>query len=367
MIDRRLVNNFDWVLLLLTLGIASIGMIMLYSATLGEGGSSKVFIKQVYWLTYGILLMLAVLLVDYHYISKLAYVFYAVTIVLLIAVIFSGKTISGSQRWIKIGSITLQCSELAKLSVTFVLARYFAEGKNRGQYYYLKDLVIPGILVLIPFILIVKQPDLGTALLLAIISFSIIFAIEINPSSLLKLAGSGIAALAPMWFFLKDYQKNRILTLFSPEQDPLGTGYHAIQSKIAIGSGGLFGKGLFAGTQSRLNFLPEKHTDFIFSVYAEETGFIGALILILLYLFFLIRCFQVLTHSKDRFGMLLAMGILASLSCYIILNIGMTVGLFPIVGVPLPLFSYGGSSLVTTFICVGLLLNIKMRRFIEIR
>lgn len=366
MIDRRLVNNFDWVLLFLTLAISAMGLTMLYGATMGDNANG-VFVKQVYWFIYGMVAMFAVLCVDYHYLSKTAYLFYAIMIASLIAVFMAGKTISGAQRWIKIGPITLQFSELAKLSVTLVLAKYFSEGKNEGQHYYLKDLIVPGILVFIPFALIVKQPDLGTALLLLIVSFSIIFVIEINPRSLMKLIGAGIAALAPMWFFLKDYQKNRLLTLFSPEQDPLGIGYHTIQSKIAIGSGGIFGKGLFAGTQSRLNFLPEKHTDFIFSVYAEETGFIGVIILILLYFFFLLRCFQVLSHSKDRFGILVAVGILASLSCYIILNIGMTIGLFPIVGVPLPLFSYGGSSLVTTFICIGLLLNIKMRRFIEIK
>lgn len=367
MFDRRLANNFDWPLLLLALSIAAIGLTTLYSATLEGEQSHVVFIKQIYWLCYGLLAMVLVLLFDYHHLARTAYLFYFFTIILLIAVLLMGKVISGSQRWLKIGSITFQVSEMAKLSITLVLARYFSDGRGKGQNYYLKDLLVPGALLLIPFALIVKQPDLGTALLLVIISFVIVFLIEVHMGSLLKMVGTGVAAMLPMWFFLKDYQKNRLMTLFFPEQDPLGTGYHAIQSKIAIGSGGIFGKGLFAGTQSRLNFLPEKHTDFIFAVYAEETGFLGAVVLIVLYLLFLFRCFQILYHSKDRFGMLLAAGIIASFSCYIIINIGMTLGLFPIVGVPLPLMSYGGSSLVTTFICLGVLLNIKMRRFIEIK
>jgi len=366
--DRRLLANFDWTLLLLTLILSAIGMTTLYSATHGEDGYvSPVFIRQTYWLVYGLIAMLATLLMDYHYLARFAYLLYALTIIGLVAVVLTGKMVSGSQRWLRIGPLAFQISELAKLSLAIVLARYFSDGKNQGQYYYLKDLIIPGILILFPFVLIVKQPDLGTALLCIVVGAAIISVIEIHARSYMKLVGAAITAFFSMWFFLKDYQKERLMTLFSPERDPLGAGYHALQSKIAIGSGGLWGKGLFAGTQSRLNFLPEKHTDFIFSVYAEETGFVGALLLIALYMIFLVRCFQVLNRSKDRFGVLLATGIIAALSCYIILNIGMTIGLFPIVGIPLPLMSYGGSSLVTTFICVGLLLNIKMRRFIEIR
>ncbi len=360
--------NFDWLLFLLALGIASVGLLALYSATLESNGHANgVFVKQFYWLVFGLIAMFAVLLIDYHNLAKIAYVLYFVTVIALVVVFVAGTKIAGAQRWIKIGGLTFQISELAKFSIALVLAKYFSEGRLRGQHYYLKDLMVPGVLVLVPFLLIVKQPDLGTAMLFLMVSFSIIFIVEINSRSFLKLIGAGIAALAPMWFFLKDYQKNRLSTFFFPEQDPLGTGYHAIQSKIAIGSGGMFGKGFFMGTQSRLNFLPEKHTDFIFSVFAEETGFIGSLLLISLYFCFLLRCFQVLFRSKDRFGMLLATGIITSFSCYIILNMGMTVGLFPIVGIPLPLMSYGGSSMVTTFIGVGLLLNIQMRRFSEIK
>ncbi|MBI5184667.1 MAG: rod shape-determining protein RodA [Nitrospinae bacterium] len=368
MFDRRLITNFDWPLFLLTLLITVVGLVTLYSASLEEGGQADhVFTKQIYWLIYGLIAMAVVLAIDYHYLARTAYLLYAATIIGLVAVAMTGKVISGAQRWLKIGSMTFQVSEMAKLSLTVVLARYFSEGKGDRQYYYLKDLIVPCLLILVPFALIVKQPDLGTALLFVIISFAIVFVIEMNFASMIKLMSAGTVAVFSMWFFLKDYQKNRLMNLFSPEQDPLGTGYHAIQSKIAIGSGGVLGKGLFAGTQSRLNFLPEKHTDFIFSVFAEETGFVGSLLLIILYVIFLVRCFQVISRSKDRFGVLLATGIIASFSCYIILNIGMTVGLFPIVGVPLPLMSYGGSSLITTFIGVGLLLNIKMRRFIELR
>ena len=189
-----------------------------------------------------------------------------------------------------------------------------------------------------------------------------IVAIEMEKSTLIKLFSCGLLLAPAIWFFLKDYQKTRLFTLFNPELDPLGAGYHSIQSKIAIGSGGFWGKGLLAGTQSRLNFLPEKHTDFIFSVFAEETGFFGVAILLSLFLFIILKGLNIAFRAGDRFGFFLALGLISSISFYIIFNVGMTIGLFPITGIPLPLLSYGGSSLITNFFAIGLLLNVEMRR-----
>ncbi|MDP7557441.1 MAG: FtsW/RodA/SpoVE family cell cycle protein, partial [Nitrospinaceae bacterium] len=237
-------------------------------------------------------------------------------------------------------------------------------GKMQGQYY-LRDLWVPTLLTGIIGMLIVVQPDLGTAIMIFLIFLVFVTAIEIDSKFLTRLFGTGILLAPLLWFGLKDYQKQRVMTLFNPELDPLGAGYHSIQSKIAIGSGGFWGKGLFMGTQSRLNFLPEKHTDFIFSVFAEETGFIGVVILLSLYLFIILKGLNIAFRAADRFGLFLALGIISSISFYILFNIGMTIGFFPITGLPLPLLSYGGSSLITNFFALGLLLNIEMRRTVH--
>jgi rod shape determining protein RodA len=231
----------------------------------------------------------------------------------------------------------------------------------------LRDLGVPFIMVIIPFALIAKQPDLGTALVLFFVACMLIFASGFPLKVLSILAGVGMVSMPIGWIFLKDYQKVRVITLLNPDFDPLGAGYHSWQSKIAIGSGGFWGKGLLAGTQSGLNFIPEKHTDFIFAVFAEEWGFIGAAGLIILYMGLILRGIHIAYASKDRLGTLIATGVVAMLSAYILFNIGMTVGLTPVVGLPLPLFSYGGSSMLATMVAIGLLLNIQMRRFLHTR
>ncbi|MFV1951839.1 MAG: rod shape-determining protein RodA [Nitrospinota bacterium] len=363
MFDRRLISNFDWVLFILTLSISIWGIVIIYSATQGKAEHlSKLYITQIYWLLYGLLIMFLVILIDYHTLQRSAYFIYAIVIIALILVLIFGRVISGAQRWLTIGSLSFQVSELAKVGVIIALARYF-DDRRIIKKYRLRDLFVPAVITMIPFFLIAKEPDLGTSLIMVIIFISMILMVNIDPRSLAILIGCGILFLPTMWYFLKDYQRERLLTLINPEADPLGMGYHILQSKIAIGSGEFLGKGLFAGTQSRLNFLPEKHTDFIFSVLAEEMGFVGASILIILYLILIIKGIDIIYHSRDRFGALLSVGIVCMLTSYIILNIGMTIGIFPIVGMPLPLMSYGGSSLVTTFIAIGILLNIRMRRF----
>lgn len=366
MLDRRLFTNFNWWYFLLILSLAMVGVVIIHSANHArpEEFYRNLYIKQIYWIVCGLGAMLFAVAIDYRVLSRYAYPIFLLTVLSLIYVLLFGTVSSGARRWIHIGPLTLQVSELAKFSLILVLAKYFESGKGGGEYY-LKDLIIPSLMAGILGGLIYLQPDLGTALIVIFIFFVFIIAIELNSKTLWRLVGT-VVIMAPFgWFFLKDYQKTRILTLFNPELDPLKTGYHTIQSKIAVGSGGFWGKGLLAGTQSRLNFLPEKHTDFIFSVFAEELGFIGVIVLLTLYLILILKGLNIAFRAADRFGLFVALGIVASMSFYIIFNIGMTVGIFPVTGIPLPLLSYGGSSLITNFFALGLLLSIEMRRTIH--
>jgi rod shape determining protein RodA len=365
MINHTLASKFNWSLFAAILIVSIIGVITINSANHGraEPFFRDLYIKQVYWILFGLVAMLIAIVIDYRELSRHAYTIYCVTVLLLIYVLVDGDTASGAKRWIRFGSFSLQVSEFAKIALILALAKYFESGKIQGQYFF-KDLWVPTLLTAIIFILIAIQPDLGTAMMVFLIFLVFITAIEIDGAFLIKLFGTGIFLIPSLWFFLRDYQKQRVMTLFNPELDPLGAGYHSIQSKIAIGSGGFFGKGLFMGTQSRLNFLPEKHTDFIFSVFAEETGFIGVIILLSIYLFIILKGLNIAFHARDRFGLFMALGIVSSISFYFLFNLGMSIGLFPITGLPLPLVSYGGSSLVTNFFAFGLLLNIGMRRTI---
>ncbi len=359
----QLISNFDWILFWLTIVIASAGVVAIYSSGSGESGNT-IYIKQIYWLIYGLAGMMLMLLLDYRSMERFAYIFYVVIVAVLIFVAISGKSASGAQRWVSFGPIRFQPSEIAKIVLIITLARYFDDRKIKGLYR-IRDLIVPAVIVLIPAILIAKQPDLGTAIVLLFIFLSIALFMGINPKSFFILSGVFLASLPLLWHFMKDYQKKRILTLIDPKADPLGSGYHIIQSQIAIGSGGYTGKGILSGTQSQLNFLPEKHTDFIFAVFAEEMGFIGAAVLIALYIILLMKGIDVIYRARDRSGALMAAGVISMLAFHIIFNIGMTTGIFPVVGIPLPFMSYGGSSLVTNFMAIGLLLNINMRRFKE--
>jgi rod shape determining protein RodA len=277
-------------------------------------------------------------------------------------VLLFGKTAMGATRWIDLGFFHLQPSEIMKIVIIIALARYFSKSRHfRG--YSLRELMIPFVLLGIPALLIMKQPDLGTAMLIIFIGATITLFAGIGRWTLLILSVMGAGAAWGGWFLLRDYQRERIHTFLNPERDPLGSGYHIIQSKIAVGSGGLFGKGYMDGTQSQLSFLPERHTDFVFSVLAEEWGFVGSSILLLLYLFLIIWGIYIARRASDRFGMFLAVGVVAMIFWHIVVNLGMVIGLSPVVGGPLPLFSYGGTNMVTTMIGVGLLLNVSMRRF----
>lgn len=364
MLDRRLIQNFDWVLLLLVAALSLLSLTNLYSATfaLRESGGSQVFEKQITWFLVGFGAFVVMTTFNYKGLAQIAYPLYFLSIALLLLVLLVGKVSSGSQRWLTIGPMTFQPSELAKMALLIVLAKTFSEWEP-GHVYRLRDLWWPAVMLAFPCILILKEPDLGTALLLVFVGLSFLLVLRIRWQSLCILVGAGLALLPLLWMFLKEYQKMRIMTFLSPERDPLGAGYHINQSKIAIGSGALWGKGFLRGTQAGLHFLPEQHTDFAFSVLAEEWGFMGSLVLLSLYVLLVLRGLQIAKNSKDRFGAILAVGIVGLVFWQVIINVAMTTGLLPVVGIPLVLFSYGGSSLLTTMTALGLLASVGMRRF----
>ena len=363
MFDRRLVQNFDWLLLILVAGLLALGLVNLYSAGFNRAaGATPLYVKQIYWLAVGLALMFFSLLYDYRHLEKLSYPIYVLSIILLLSVTLGGKIAGGSRRWLTLGTLSLQPAELVKISIVLVQATYFNR-RPRTDPLRLKDLLIPGLLVFIPAVLIIKQTDLGSGILVLLVASSILLFVGIHWRTMVGLALT-IGLSSPLvWSFLKDYQRQRLLTFLNPEQDPLGSGYHILQSMIAVGSGQFWGKGFLKGTQSQLYFLPEQHTDFVFSVLAEEWGFMGGLLLLLLFTFLTLWGLQVAKDCKERFGHLLALGVTALIFWQVFINLCMVTGFLPVVGIPLPLFSYGGSSLITTLLGVGFLMNIRMRRF----
>jgi rod shape determining protein RodA len=363
-IDRRLFIHFDWTLVGIVLVIASIGILNLYSATVKiEMPGTPLYIKQIFWLLIGLAVMMTIAFIEYRFYSDFAHIVYIVAFVLLLAVLGYGIITSGAQRWIKIGSLSFQPSEFVKISLILALAKFFHRPPHRNGYT-LKQLSLPFLLLLLPMGLILKQPDLGTAIILLLVFFSILVFVKIRWSSLLTIGLAGAAVVPVLWHFLKDYQKKRIITFFNPDLDPLGAGYHLIQSKIAVGSGGIIGKGFMKGTQCKLGFLPEQQTDFIFSALGEEWGLIGSLFVIGLYLALILWGLRIAVQAKDRFGAILAFGVVAMFFWHVFINIGMVLGMMPVVGIPLPLLSYGGSFVISTLIGIGLLLNVSMRRYL---
>jgi len=363
MFDRRLITHFDWVLLALVALVTGIGIVNLYSATSAwVGAGTPIYLKQMAWFGLGLALMMALVLFDYRHLEYLGFPLYWITLAMLLAVLVIGRTTMGATRWLSVGGVGLQPSELMKVVIIVILARYFSE-RATAQGFTLKELLAPGALLLGPVLLVMKQPDLGTAMLLLAIGGTMALFAGIRRSALVTLGAGGVLAACGGWFLLHDYQRQRIYTFLDPERDPLGKGYHIIQSKIAVGSGGFFGQGFRQGTQAQLSFLPERHTDFAFSVFAEEWGFVGCLLLLVLYLLIVLWGLYIARRANDRFGMFLALGVTAMLFWHIVVNLGMVIGLLPVVGVPLPLFSYGGTSMITTMTGVGLLLNVSMRRF----
>lgn len=358
-------KKFDLILFLTMLVIFAIGLSFLYSATYQYAfRQSALYLhnflfRQIIWFALGLLIGAIIIKVHYQKWIELAYPFYGLSLILLAMVLCLGQVRFGAQRWISFGSLTFQPSEFSKLVIILTLARYLGQRKasvNQG-----KVLATSFLLVLLPFILIVKQPDLGTALTLIAVVLAVVYVWGARLWTLALIFAACALSSPFLWQMLKDYQKRRILVFINPDMDPLGAGYTIIQSKIAIGSGGFLGKGWLAGTQNQLNFLPERHTDFIFSVVGEEWGVLGAIVLLILYFILFWRAFSIAQGSSNLAGRLLACGIIALLGFQIVINIAMTMGFVPVVGLPLPLISYGGSSLLTTMVCIALLLNIGMR------
>ncbi len=360
---RRAMGQLDWVLIFVTLALSAFGVLMIFSSIQTNTAllEEALHWKQLIWISVGVVSVALILLFDYHHFTRLAYIFYFLLVALLVLVLISGKMVYGAKRWLVLGPMRFQPSEFSRLAIILVLARYFGSRENTEPLEF-RELILPFIFVAIPFILVARQPDLGTSLMPVMVAAVMLIIVGVRARVFLSIAAMGFIVAPVGWLFLRDYQKNRIFTVFNPEADPLGSGYQSLQSKIAVGSGEIWGKGLFQGTQSRLHFLPEKHTDFIFSVLSEELGFIGATVLLILFLIFIHRCIQTALNAGDKEGLLIAVGVATSFFLYIFLNIGMTVGLIPIVGMPLSLVSYGGSSLLASFLAVGLLLNVRLRR-----
>jgi len=364
-IRKRLLKNIDYFVLAAVLSIVALGILMIYSATHANPGDNNgdpfFFVKrQFIWLILGLVAMFGMMTIDYQVFSRWSKKIYYFNLFLLVAVMVMGRTSLGAQRWIEIGPFALQPSEFAKIFIIITLATHL-EGKI-GQLKTLKDLLPALLHVGIPMIFIMKQPDLGTSLVFMAIFFGMIIAAGVEWKPFAILCGLGTAIMPLFWHVLKDYQKKRLLVFLDPNVDPTGAGYHIIQSKIAIGSGGIFGKGLFGGTQSQLNFLPEHHTDFIFAVVGEELGLLGAIFLLSLYFIIVWRGIKIASEAKDSFGTLLAVGVISMLTFHVLVNIGMTSGIMPVTGIPLPFMSYGGSALLTNMMAIGILLNVCIRR-----
>ena len=362
MINFRLLRNFDVALFFITLIICVIGIINLYSATINIG--TEVFKKQILWVSIGLFITVLLSLIDYRLLLRYASHFYIINILLLIVVLIIGREISGAKSWLSLGGIiSVQPSELAKISVILILAKFYHDDFSAGPFGVF-DLVKPFALFFIPVLLIVIQPDLGTAFIVGLISISIILFAGVKTKHLIFLVIVGCVLFVPLWgHFLKDYQKVRIMSFMDPSQDPLGSGYHAIQSKIAIGSGKLSGKGFMQGTQTQLRFLPEQHTDFAFSVIAEEWGFLGAFFTILLFFILILWILDTSSRSKDKFSMFVCFGIASMFFWHTLINVGMVIGIFPVMGLPLLFISYGGSATLTSLIAIGIVMGIRMRKF----
>ncbi len=364
-VDRRLLQNFDWPFLGLTLLLLGLGLLNLWSATShGEPGMPPALRRQLVALAVGFAGLLAAVAVDYRTLERYAQTLYLAVVALLLVTLAVGRVTRGTLGWIALGPVRFQPSELAKVALVIRLAAHFHRHPP-SRVERLVDLLRPGALIALPVGAIVLQRDLGVAVLTLLVGATYLPLTRIRLRAWGGLAVAGAGALAGAWtWLLRDYQRNRILDVLDPERDPLSSGYQVLQSLIAVGSGQLTGRGYMEGTQTQLSFLPTQHTDFVFSVLAEEWGFLGCAVVLGLYMALLLWGLLIARSSKDGFGALLAVGLVGCLFWPAAINIAMVLGLAPVIGVPLPLFSYGGSSLVTTLICLGLLLNVSMRRFV---
>ncbi len=343
--------------------LGGVGVVNLYSATSAtKVALSELYVQQVYWLVLGGVLGAASAIIDYRFFERWAYLFYGVGIVSLMLVFVLGRDVRGSSRWISIGSFNFQPSEFMKIFLVMTIAKVIHDDpKPDGRT--LRDLLLPSTLALVPTFLILRQPDLGTALILLLVFASMAALTKVKWQSVARLVVV-LATLVPLiWTYgLKDYQKKRVTDFLNPDANILGTGWHAHHARIAVGNGGVFGQGFTRGTQNQFGFLPDQFSDFPFAVFAEDWGFIGVVFLIALYAFLILYAIRISATAKDRFGAVMAIGLGAILFWHAFFNLGMVVGILPVVGVTLPLFSYGGSSVLTVMTCLGLLMNISIRR-----
>ncbi len=366
-IDRRLIKNFDWITFSVVIIIVLIGIMTIYSATrpLIEGEYSRFYIKQALWLILGVLALFMMVSFDYIWLSRFSLHLFVMGIILLITVFILGKVGMGAQRWLSIGPISFQPSEFFKLIYIILLSRQLSIMNEPISTISLFRLFF--FIVFLPFILLIKQPDLGTALIILVIFLSLILAKGLYRKITVLLIIIGLISLPFLgnifWEGLRDYQKSRLIAFLEPGLDPTGIGYHISQSKISVGSGKFFGKGYLNGTQGPFRFLPEKHTDFIFAGFAEEWGFLGSFLILSFYIVLILRGLNTARNARDDFGRFLALGITFMFLTYFFVNVGMTLGIMPVVGIPLPFMSYGGTALLSNLLAVGLLINIRTRRF----
>jgi rod shape determining protein RodA len=364
--ERTTIRKVDYNLALVVLALNVIGLINLYSATHGPSakGTGGLFWVQVFYLIAGWLVYAGVTFIDYRFFLQIAYPAYVINVAFLFLVLIIGHASLGAQRWFNLGFFHYQPSETMKLVMVLVIARYF-QAHVRPHGHALKEMVIPTLLLMIPTLAVVKQPDLGTGMLLVAAIATMFLFVKIKTKVLVGTLVVFCLAMPIAWkFVFKSYQKNRILTFLDPNRDPRGAGYNSIQSKIAVGSGRIFGKGFRKGTQSQLEFLPERHTDFIFSVLSEEHGFVGSVTTLSLFGLLFLMGVRIASQAKDKFGVLVVVGVMSILFWHMFINVGMTTGLLPIVGIPLPLISYGGSSLLTTMLGLGIVSSVSLRRFL---
>jgi len=368
MMDRRLIENFDWSIIWVLLGIISIGLLSIYSALYPQiqaHPTNNLFLKQIVSLGIGFAVLCCSLFIDYQRLKLASPWIYGFVVLLLAAVLIMGKEVNGSKRWLEIAGFQFQPSEFMKVVIVIQLASYFTSSQEVSSYPSFKRLILPMGFIIVPVLLTLAEPDLGTAISIMAISVTIVFFVGVRWKYLAVLCLGVMPLILPVWeHVLKPYQKRRILILLSPDIDPLGAGYHIRQSKIAIGSGMLWGKGFLQGTQNKLHFLPEKHTDFIFSVWAEEWGFVGCAVLLVLFSVLIFLTLRVARRSKDRYGSLIVIGMSALILWQAIINIGMVIGVLPVVGITLPFVSYGGSSLITLCLAIGMIENVSMRRYV---
>ena len=366
-IDRRFISNFDWITLSIAVFISLVGIMTIYSATrpLGTEEQSGFYLRQIYWLIIGIAALFMIVSFDYVWLSRFSLPLYVLGIILLVIVLITGRTGMGAQRWLNLGPISFQPSEFFRLIYIIMLSQQLTETKSPVSTASLLRTFF--LIVLLPFILLIKQPDLGTSLIILAIFVFLIITKGLQKKVAILFVIIGLISLPflgnILWGGLKDYQKSRIVSFIEPEADPSGVGYHLNQSKVTVGSGNFLGKGYLHGTQGPFRFLPEKHTDFIFAVFAEEWGFLGSAILLFLYLVLILRGLDTARKAKDDFGRLVALGISFMFLTYFFVNVGMTLGIMPVVGIPLPFMSYGGTALLSNLLSIGVLISIRTRRF----